>query len=154
MTSFMLLRVPALISAAVLLRSTTKPVPSAAKSSDYLFLWASSTDSTAPDFLAVYDVRVPAAGARYGALIATLPVPGRGHRTHHTEHLLAADRQLFANNFRSGESFIFDLSRPTQPRLVKQFGEVGALMRRPQPRNARSHSRTACRAGLRVEPDE
>ena len=124
----MLFRIPAMIIAAVLLRATTKPVPSAAKSSDYLYLWASSTDSTAPDFLAVYDVRVPATGARYGALIATLPVPGRGHRTHHTEHLLAADRQLFANDFRSGESFIFDLSRPTQPQLVKQFGEVGALM--------------------------
>ncbi|GAB1343514.1 hypothetical protein MASR1M101_26410 [Gemmatimonas sp.] len=65
---------------------------------------------------------------RYGALIATVPVPGRGHRTHHTEHELAADRQLFANDFGSGESYIFDLSKPLAPRLVRQFEGAGELM--------------------------
>ncbi len=98
------------------------------RSSDYLYLWAASTDSTAPDFLAVYDVRERGPTARYGTLVTTLVVPGSGHKTHHTEHALAADRQLFANDFQSGLTTIFDLSRPAAPRLVRQFGEVGALM--------------------------
>jgi hypothetical protein len=102
-------------------RATTVP-------SDYLYLWASSADSTGPDFLAVYDVRDTGKGDRYGALITTRAVPGRGHRTHHTDHALAADRQLFANDFGSGESYVFDLTQPTAPRVVRQFEDVGPLM--------------------------
>ena len=97
-------------------------------SSAFLYLWASSVDTTAPDFLAVVDVRDDRPGERYGAFVATLPVPGRAHRTHHTEHTLADDQQLFANGFGSGQSFIFDLRNPLAPRLVRQFGDVGLLM--------------------------
>ena len=107
-------------------RQLTKP--SSSRSSDLLYLWASSADSTGPDFLAVYDVQDDATAGQYGRLVTTLAVPGRGHRTHHTDHALAADRQLFANDFGSGESYIFDLSSPATPRLVKQFEDVGALM--------------------------
>jgi hypothetical protein len=34
------------------------------------------------------------------------------------------DRQLFANGFASGQSFIFDLKDPLKPRIVRQFGSV------------------------------
>jgi hypothetical protein len=112
---------------AVTLQPPSSPSPSP-RPSDYLYLWASSADSTGPDFLAVYDVRDRGTGDHYGALVTTLAVPGRGHRTHHTDHTLAADRQLFANDFGSGESYVFDLTRPAAPRLVKQFEDVGALM--------------------------
>ena len=105
-----------------------QPPAAAQRSSDYLYLWASSADSTAPDFLAVYDVRDGGKSDRYGSLVTTLAVPGRGHRTHHTDHTLAGDRQLFANDFGSGESYVFDLTRPSAPRLVKQFEDVGGLM--------------------------
>lgn len=101
------------------------PVPTA--SSDYLYVWAGTIDSSAPDFLAVFDVREHGTD-RYGSLVTTVPVPGRGNGPHHTEHELAADRRLFANGFRSGQSFIFDLSNPAAPRLAHQFGEVGPLM--------------------------
>ena len=37
---------------------------------------------------------------------------------------MPADRQLFANGFGSGESFIFDLTDPAHPRLAGQFGDV------------------------------
>jgi hypothetical protein len=104
------------------------PARSPMSPSDYLYLWASSADSSGPDFLAVYDVRDPRSADRYGALVTTLPVPGRGNRTHHTEHVMPADDLLFANGFGSGQSFIFDLSTPSAPRLAKQFGDVGALM--------------------------
>jgi 56kDa selenium binding protein (SBP56) len=89
--------------------------------SEYLYLWTAAADSTAADFLAVYDVR-PDTG-RYGALVTTVPVGSGNNTPHHTEHELAADRQLFANGFGSGRSFIFDVTDPAQPRLTGQFGD-------------------------------
>lgn len=124
----MTLRLAVLIAATVLLAAASGPRVPPIASSDYLYLWASSADSSGPDFLAVYDVRDDRSADHYGALVATLPVPGRGNRTHHTEHLMPADGQLFANGYGSGQSFIFDLSKPEAPRLAKQFGDAGALM--------------------------
>ena len=78
-------------------------------SSDYLYVWTASADSSGPDFLAVYDIREQANAARYGALVTTVAVPGRSNGPHHTEHDMPADGRLFANGFRSGQSFVFDL---------------------------------------------
>ncbi len=89
---------------------------------EYLHVWTASADSTQPDFLAVLDVTEDS--VRYGRLVATLPVPGLGNGPHHTEHEMPADRQLFANGFGSGETFIFDLADPARPRLAGQFGAV------------------------------
>jgi hypothetical protein len=88
----------------------------------YLFLWTASADKAQPDFLAVLDVTE--AEDRYGRLVTTLPVPGRGNGPHHTEHAMPADGQLFANGFASGQSFVFDLKDPTQPRVVRQFEDL------------------------------
>lgn len=89
--------------------------------SRYLYLWTAGADSTASDYLAVYDVK-PESG-RYGALVTTVPVGSGGNKPHHTEHALAADRQLFVNGFGSGQSWIFDLSNPATPKLVGSFGD-------------------------------
>lgn len=94
--------------------------------SAYLYLWTASADSTQPDFLAVVDVR--ATSPNYGAVVTTVPVPGRQNRPHHTEHALAADGTLFANGFGSGQSWIFDLSTPAQPRIRRQFGDIAGMM--------------------------
>lgn len=95
--------------------------PGPGEDSEYLYLWTASTDSTAPDFLAVLDVR-PAPG-RYGKVIATVPVGSGNNGPHHTEHELAADQQLFTNGFGSGRSFIFDLRDRARPRLAGEFTE-------------------------------
>ena len=95
-------------------------------SSDYLYLWSGSADSTQPDFLAVLDVRPAAKG--YGKLVATVPVPGRRNGPHHTEHELAAGGRLFANGFGGGQSFIFDVRDPAHPRLERQFVDVAGMM--------------------------
>lgn len=124
----MSLRIPLLVVTTVMLASPSGSALPPMASSDYLFVWASSADSSGPDFLAVYDVRDHPSADRYGALVTTLPVPGRGNRTHHTDHVMPADDQLFANGFGSGQSFVFDLSSPSVPRLARQFGDVGALM--------------------------
>jgi hypothetical protein len=101
---------------------TPRAAQEAMAPAEYLHVWTASVDSTQPDFLAVLDVTEDS--ARYGRLVATLPVPGLGNVPHHTEHEMPADRQLFANGFGSGETFIFDLADPTRPRLAGQFGAV------------------------------
>ena len=88
----------------------------------YLYLWTAAADKTQPDFLAVLDVTE--SEGRYGRLVTTLPVPGQGNGSHHTEHEMPADKQLFANGFASGQSWVFDLTEPTKPRIVRQFGDV------------------------------
>jgi hypothetical protein len=113
----------ALIAAACLLAAGTHVATAqTASRPEYLFVWTASMDSTQPDFLAVLDVTEDA--GRYGRLVTTLPVPGLRHGPHHTEHEMPADRQLFANGFGSGRSFIFDLTDPERPRLAGQFGEI------------------------------
>jgi hypothetical protein len=98
------------------------PPAGPAPAPDYLYLWTGAADSTQPDFLAVLDVTEDS--VRYGRLVTTLPVPGRGNMPHHTEHEVPPDRQLFANGFRTGQTFIFDLTDPVRPRLAGQFGDV------------------------------
>jgi 56kDa selenium binding protein (SBP56) len=88
----------------------------------YLYLWTAADGGTQPDFLAVLDVTE--SDDRYGRLVTTVPVPGRGNGPHHTEHEMPADAQLFANGFESGQSFVFDLRDPGQPRIVTQFGDI------------------------------
>lgn len=107
---------------AALAACTFLPPASAGESPQYLFLWTASADKTQPDFLAVLDVTEN--DDRYGRLVATLPVPGRGNGPHHTEHQMPADGQLFANGFASGQSFVFDLTDPTRPRIVRQFEDL------------------------------
>ena len=95
-------------------------------SSEYLYVWTASSDTTQPDFLAVFDVR--RAPGRYGRLVTTVVVPGRKNGPHHTEHEMPADGRLFANGFGSGETFIFDTRDPARPTLDGQLGDVAGLM--------------------------
>lgn len=111
----------ALAGLAALSACSARPGESSAPK-DYLYLWTASVDSTAPDFLAVLDVTEDS--VRYGRLVTTLPVPGLRNGPHHTEHEMSADRQLFANGFGSGQSFIFDLTDPIEPKLAGGFGEL------------------------------
>jgi len=111
------------LAAAALVAAACRP-DAPASSPDYLFLWTAAADSTQPDFLAVLDVTEDS--VQYGALVTTVPVPGRGNGPHHTEHEMPADGLLFANGFPSGQTFIFDLTQPATPRLAGQFGDVGA----------------------------
>jgi hypothetical protein len=95
-------------------------------SSDYLYLWSASADSTKPDFLAVIDAR--SNRASYGRLLGTVPVPGLKNRPHHTEHEMPAGGRLFANGFASGRTFIFDMADPAHPKLDGDFTEIAGMM--------------------------
>ena len=112
----------AMLGLLALVACGSRPSEPAGTKTDYLYLWTASEDPAQPDFLAVLDVTD--SGSRYGHLVATLPVPGRGNAPHHTEHEMPADGQLFANGFGSGQTFVFDVTNPTTPRLASQFGDA------------------------------
>ena len=103
-----------------LLKAQTK------SSSDYLYVWTASMDTTQADFLAVFDAGASSPG--YGRLITTVPVPGRKNRPHHTEYEMPTDGLLFANGFGSGQTFVFDTKDPAHPRVAAQFGDVAGMM--------------------------
>jgi hypothetical protein len=98
------------------------PAQQPAAMAEYLYLWTGSADSSQADFLAVLDVTERS--GRYGRLVTTLPVPGRKNIPHHTEHQMPPDRQLFANGFDTGQTFVFDLRDPLRPRVAAQFGDL------------------------------
>ncbi|WKW12915.1 hypothetical protein Strain138_002226 [Pseudogemmatithrix spongiicola] len=87
-----------------------------------VYAWTAGADSSAADFLAVVDV--DSGSPTYGEVLQRVEVPGRGNRPHHSEHELAGDGRLFVNGFASGQSWVFDVSDRTQPRIVTQFGDM------------------------------
>ena len=76
----------------------------------------------AKDFLAVFDI---GPGASFGRLIAMLSV-GDAAMAHHTNYSEPPDDVLYANDWAANRTYVFDLRNPRHPRLVRQFGSVGA----------------------------
>ncbi len=101
-----MIRISAVVLVAALI--TAPPPPSR-----YLYIWTASADSTAPDYLAVFDIE--RRGDRYGRLVTTVPVPGRGNVPHHTEHAVAAD----------------DPSLPTASGRARPSSSISRIPRRP-----------------------
>jgi len=94
-----------------------------AKKRSYLFVWAGDADHKASDFLGVIDA--DPASPQYGAIVASVPTGDVGTHPHHTEDRVAKNGHLLANGFHTGDSYLFDLNQPMQPRLLTSFGEVG-----------------------------
>ncbi len=92
----------------------------------YLFVWTTDSDSLDFNFLAVVDA-LPSS-PRYGEVLNTLPVPTAGRtRGHHTEHQMPEDGFLFANDFGTGLTYIFDLRDPSSPVVADSFTTAGPL---------------------------
>lgn len=90
--------------------------------SAYVFVWAGDADAADTDFLAVIGADPEAPD--YGRVIATAPV-GLTGMAHHTEHAMPEGDHLFANAFRAGASFVFDLSDPVSPQVASVFTSAG-----------------------------
>jgi hypothetical protein len=99
------------------------PAPNDAAAGELLYVWAGDADTADPDFLAVFDARP--ASPRYGELLTTVPVAGRGNWPHHTEYELGAGHRLFANAWGTGRTFMFDVESPELPRVAGVFAERG-----------------------------
>lgn len=88
----------------------------------YLFVWAGDKDSKDSDFLAVVDARP--GQPTFGEVIATLPVGTKDTFPHHTEYEFPETSKLFVNGWGAGRTFIIDLEKPTQPKLVATFTDA------------------------------
>ncbi|MGH7541127.1 MAG: hypothetical protein ACRELC_09020 [Gemmatimonadota bacterium] len=103
--------------------ATTPPAGEAdAPPSRYLYVWAGDADGPGSDFLAV--IAAHPDSADYGRVVATRPVGLVGY-AHHTEHVMPERGALFANSFRAGASFAFDLSDPTAPAIAASLTSAG-----------------------------
>lgn len=98
----------------------TTPVPSGS----YLYVWAGADTTAEQDFLAVIDADT--ASARYGEIVATM-VAGLAGGAHHSEHMMPAGDTLLVNAFKSGMTYLMDVSNPLNPRLAGSFGELGGF---------------------------
>ena len=96
--------------------------PVAPEPTRYLFVWAGDSTGKASDFLAVLDA-TPAHPA-YGRVVGSVAAGVAGTTPHHTEYTLSSSGFLFANGFKSGKSFIFDVRDPLHLKLVRAFDEI------------------------------
>jgi len=95
--------------------------------SPFLYVWAGDLDERPgdSDFLAVLDA--DPISSSYGEVIATEPVGAVGTNPHHAEPVAPHGALLFANGYRSGRTFLFDLSSPEGPRLDREVGAIPGL---------------------------
>jgi len=88
----------------------------------FLFAWLKDNDGEDPAFLAVIDSDPGSPG--YGKLLTTTPTGLPLRDAHHTPHQLPVNGRLFANAFRDGQTFIYDISQTHLPRLTGSFETV------------------------------
>jgi hypothetical protein len=88
----------------------------------YLFVWAGDSTEKSSDFLAVLDA--DPASPKYGSVVTSLPTGTAGTHPHHTEAEMPANGHLLANGFHAGRTWLFDLTTPTQPRILTSFGDL------------------------------
>lgn len=88
-----------------------------------MFAWLKDNDAAHPAFLAVIDAD-PASGT-YGEVLTTATTGVPLEDAHHTPHALPANGRLFANAFRDGRTFIFDVSSPNLPLRFGGFERIG-----------------------------
>lgn len=81
-------------------------------------------DRKAGDFLAVIDA--DPASKTYGHVLTSLAVGAAGTMPHHTEYEFPDDGILLANGWAASRTFVFDLRKPTAPKLLGSFGSAGA----------------------------
>jgi hypothetical protein len=88
----------------------------------YLFVWAGDAAMMESDFLAVIDVTP--GDPTYGEVVASVAAGALATNPHHTEYSLSGTGSLFANGFRSGQSFVFDVRDPFHPKLTRAFDAI------------------------------
>lgn len=91
----------------------------------YLFVWAGDAEGKASDFLGVIDADPASAG--YGRIVASIPVGAAGTHPHHTELEMPAHGHLLANGFGAGRTWLFDLTRPREPRILAHVEELAGF---------------------------
>lgn len=90
-----------------------------------MYLWAlPSTPGEGEDFLAVIDVSLPS--ANYGKIIKKIYVGSTGNEAHHIG--FTDDRtKIWAASLNTSRMFIFDVSEPMDPKLVRTIDDVAKV---------------------------
>src|SRR6185436_14365713 len=91
-------------------------------SHSYLFVWTGDAAQEASDFLAVIDA--DPGSPRYASVIASVPTGATGTQPHHTEQEMPPNGPLLANGFHAGRTWSFDLTQPSNPRILASFGDI------------------------------
>ena len=100
------------------------PAPAPAPADAWLAAWTASADTAhRTAFLAVFDLRP--GSATFGRVVRVVPAGPGSRGTHHTEHLLQSDGLLFADDFGTGRSYVFDLNDPAHASLHSTFTTAG-----------------------------
>ena len=94
-----------------------------ANAAPFLYAWASHEDSKQGDFLAVFEANPKSAD--YGKLLRTVPTGSEAGVAHHIEYEMPGGSTLFANDWGSGESFIFNIHDRAKPVLAAHFQRAG-----------------------------
>jgi len=94
-----------------------------ANAAPFLYAWASHDDSKQGDFLAVFEANPKSAD--YGKLLRTVPTGSEAGVAHHIEYEMPGGSTLFANDWGSGESFIFNIHDRAKPVLAAHFQRAG-----------------------------
>ena len=92
---------------------------------NFLFVWAGDSAAAASDFLAVIDAN--ASSPKYGTVVSSIATGAVGTHPHHTEAEMPSDGHLLANGFHSGQTWLFDLTTPRQPKIVASFGALAGF---------------------------
>jgi hypothetical protein len=105
--------------------------PAGSDGPEYLYVWASVMEVTDPPAttprraVALLAIDLRRDSPTRGEVVSAVVADTAGRVAHHTEHALAADGILFANDFGSGRTHRFDLSSPGAPRLLGTFTTAG-----------------------------
>jgi hypothetical protein len=112
------------LTALFVLLAATLPASSSAeqRGGHYLFVLSGDQKGAGKDFLAVIDA--DPASTTYGRLVTSVATDQVSMRPHHTEYEMPASGMLFANDFDSGRSFIFDLKDPLHPKVATEFSDL------------------------------
>jgi hypothetical protein len=110
-------RVVLFVAAASVVIGCDRFTARAAGPSRFLAVWAGDADRHDEDFLAIIDVR--SGSPTFGRIMKTILVGSKANEPHHVDFSARADGTLWASGLLSSRTFVFDLSRPLDGRLVK-----------------------------------
>lgn len=113
------------IIAALPLAATVAPAAEPASQGHYMFAWAGDPEQRGEDFIAVIDA--DPASPHYGELLTAAASGIITRQVHHTEYWMPEGGQLFANDHRSGDTVIFDLTDPLKPHVRAKFHDLAGF---------------------------
>lgn len=91
----------------------------------YMFAWAGDQGQRGEDFIAVIDA--DPTSPHYGELLTSAASGIVTRQVHHTEYWMPDTGHLFANDHRSGDTVIFDLSEPLKPHVRARFHDLAGF---------------------------